>query len=638
LITAAEHNNENTQLHQTVTTKVFTKHKDNRRRQPTSSDMENPSKNMHKLLLIFGIVSILWMSWLYWLEDKPNITPKGKWWYIYNMVSLGGWSTWIIYYTMIKSNRRQTPGPKPHKLWNLLHIVPIVLLNLTITKGLSVKDKGLLWFSAVMVFRYYRTIVTRFFYARYKVASGGPHGSEFDSVDCTVIVPTVGPKGNVVFEDMVVAILWNKSKRLVFSANKFEAQADIETEVKRVIDAFKQGKTSYQKQHSLGAGWDLENVTEIVYTYIDDSNKRKQTYHAIKNLVDTRITIMVDDTAIWHPEFLSATLPAFNDKGVGLVGTHKSVKYIRPVHDSEQMSQWQHYKKAYWAGLWNTIGALYLMRHGYETEASNTADGGVFAVSGRTMLILTAIVKSGKFEEKFLNEYVLKLVFTSLTWLTCWYVPFAGQILGYFKENGLSEQGFGPLLADDDNFITRWVINHGYNIKVQSSPQATITTVLGSVDTFKYIDQCKRWSRTTFRQNPIALFWDRTIWWKWPISVWIVYFPWMYNAALLWDLSAVINFCRSDLYLDSPNGNARLCYLIVFIWLGKLNKTWPWFWEHPRDFFLYFFPIPAYPLFGYYHSWLKVKTAFTCWNNEWSGRNIKKAEQVAGVVSGLMKE
>jgi hypothetical protein len=250
------------------------------------------------------------------------------------------------------------------------------------------------------------------------------------------------------------------------------------------------------------------------------------------------------------------------------------------------------------------------------------------------MAIRTSILKDDKFEKEFLNEYVYKWVFDWLMNLKTWYVPGANHVLAWCKKNGLSENGFGPLRADDDNFITRWVINHGKSVKIQSSPEATITTVLGCVKTFKFWDQCHRWSRTTFRQNPIALFSDRTIWWKWPIGVWTVYFPWLYNFAAFWDPMAVYTFWRSGLYRDSPHGNMRFFYLVLFIWSTKLIKTLPWFLEHPGDFFLFFFPTPACPLFSYVHSGIKIWTAITCFSNEWSGRVFKKAEDDAGVVAG----
>jgi hypothetical protein len=49
---------------------------------------------------------------------------------------------------------------------------------------------------------------------------------------------------------------------------------------------------------------------------------------------------------------------------------------------------------------------------------------------------------------------------------------------------------FGPLNADDDNFITRWAVRNGTDIVIQSGPQATISTTLG--DRQKFLYQCLR--------------------------------------------------------------------------------------------------------------------------------------------------
>ena len=62
--------------------------------------------------------------------------------------------------------------------------------------------------------------------------------------------------------------------------------------------------------------------------------------------------------------------------------------------------------------------------------------------------------------------------------------------------------------------------------------------------------------------------------------------------------------------------------LVVLIWLTKLVKTIPWFWQYPMDFLLYFV-IPAYPTFADWHLLLKLYTAFMFWNLAWSGRKLK---------------
>jgi hypothetical protein len=181
---------------------------------------------------------------------------------------------------------------------------------------------------------------------------------------------------------------------------------------------------------------------------------------------------------------------------------------------------------------------------------------------------------------------------------------------------------WGPLMADDDNFITRWVINHGFDIKMQLIEDATMTTTLGTRP-LKFRNQCKRWSRTTFRQNPIALFVDRTVWWKWPLTCWTTLLPWMYNAALVWDALAVYTLTKTELYRQSSSRGVLSCSLIVFIWATKLVKIIPWFYTYPIDFLLYVV-IPAYPVFVYWHSLLKIYTAFTFWDLSWSGRGLKR--------------
>lgn len=110
--------------------------------------------------------------------------------------------------------------------------------------------------------------------------------------------------------------------------------------------------------------------------------------------------------------------------------------------------------KQYTAGFWNTIGGLYLQCHNFELRASNAADGGVFTVSGRTSLIRTSIVNNRRFTDQYTNEYIL-------------------QCGGLF-------QGVGPVVSDDDNFLTRWATSHGWDVKMQFSEEATITIVLGT--------------------------------------------------------------------------------------------------------------------------------------------------------------
>ena len=500
------------------------------------------------------------------------------------------WTFFLIYDVL----RRPNPPSFLSASRLLCHNIPALFLVGTAAKAEGADDAALVWFVALIIFRYWRTATQIWFWFRYKPAVAGAT-TKLTAADCTVVVPTVGPLGNAVYSEMVAAILVNGPARLIFSTNTNAAEEQVKAVVPAILAEVSAGTSAFQAQNNLGP---MDVVTELVVLNANVSNKRQQVSRAFGN-VETQILASVDDTAIWHPDFLKATLPAFDSDKVGFVGTRKWVKRVpclqrfsklRDPNTSLLATLWNTYR----AGFWNCIGGLYLIRHNMCATSSSAADGGVFCVSGRSSFIRTEIVNNSNFTQAFLNEFVLRI---------CDRFP-----------------GWGPVTADDDNFLTRWVINHGWDIKFQYWEEATMTTILGTYP-LKFPDQCKRWSRTTFRQNPIALFIDRTIWWKWPLTVWITYFPWLYNAALFWDTLAVFTLTRSTLFSESVHQVRLLCCLVGFIWVSKLVKTLPWFWTHPADFFLYFV-IPAYPLFAYWHSCLKVFTAFTFWDLEWSGRKL----------------
>jgi hypothetical protein len=96
------------------------------------------------------------------------------------------------------------------------------------------------------------------------------------------------------------------------------------------------------------------------------------------------------------------------------------------------------------------MGAVYLERHNFETQATNALDGGTFVISSRASMIRTEIVQDATFLPEFLNERF------------------------FF---GL----FGPLNPDDDNFIIRWALRMGYRIKIQHTEAATFETTLGEL-------------------------------------------------------------------------------------------------------------------------------------------------------------
>lgn len=525
-----------------------------------------------------------------------SLTSYLSYWAIKGIVSAAAFcATWspivsFLWISFLIYDIRKTPNAPTFaaSLRLFLHLWPATLFYFAAKIAQNHEDPLLVWFILIVVMRYYRTVVNLYYWFQYEPALPNVN-SKLRSEDCTVISATVGPKDNEVFDQMVSSILFNKPSRLVFSTNTSTATIQVEEALPAIVSALELGKSTYQRENRLHA---TEVSTEILVLCADISNKRRQVVHALK-AAKTAITVMADDTAIWSPHFLKASLPAFADEKVGFVGTKKWVKREPRTYDPRKSwlaNLWSNY----WTGFWNTIGALYLIRHNFEIRATNAADGGVFCVSGRTSLIRTCIIDNDRFQRNFLNEFVLRL--------------------------GERFCGWGPVVADDDNFLTRYIITEGWDVKIQYSDDSTITTSLGKYP--KFLGQCLRWSRTTFRQNPIALFVDRTIWWKWPITVWTTYFPWMLNFALFWDPLMLLLFSHTQLYAASEHPKLLLAGFVGFIWTTKLVKTVPWFWKHPIDFWLYFFPIPAYPLFAYGHSVLKLWTLLTFWDVSWAGRKL----------------
>ena len=311
-------------------------------------------------------------------------------------------------------------------------------------------------------------------------------------------------------------------------------------------------------------------------------NKRVQVCHAMP-YVKTSIVIGVDSTVFWpSTNFLPAILAPFEDPNVGVVGTYKRV--VREPTEFDFRS------------FWNFIGCLYLERHNFEVAATNNIDGGVFVISGRTAAYRTEIFADRAFQREFQNERF------------------------FFRR-------FGPLNPDDDNFITRWVVRQGWRVKFQYSDDAMIQTRVGTYP--RYLSQCLRWVRTTWRSNSASLFTDpfRTslldiVYVQQPWCVYAVYLTSFTNFALFTDIALLYLVCTTS-FADAYGVSFALKCMGAWIFASKLVKPYPHFRRNPVDLLF----LPGYILFGYYHSLLKLYALFTFWNCAWSGRVVEDADE-----------
>ncbi|KAK3299744.1 nucleotide-diphospho-sugar transferase [Chaetomium fimeti] len=311
-------------------------------------------------------------------------------------------------------------------------------------------------------------------------------------------------------------------------------------------------------------------------------SKRGQVALAVPH-IETDITVLLDDHAFWGPRYLETLLYAFEDPLVGLAGTNKRVQRKEGL--------------GLWGRIWNMLGATYLCRHNFEIRATNAVDGGVFVVSGRCSAIRTDILH----HPEFLPHYTNERFFFSM---------------------------FGPLNPDDDNFITRFAVRHGWKIKIQYAEDCVLHTTIGvdAVPHTKFLGQCKRWARTTWRSNLCSLITERSVWACQPYCVYAVYLTSLTNFAAVTDGLLVYLFTKCSAYTTTTFAG-----LVCWILFTKMVKVFDYFRRHPQDIFLF----PVYVSFAYFHSFIKLWALLTFWDCAWCGRNlaqIKVADNDADVI------
>lgn len=191
-------------------------------------------------------------------------------------------------------------------------------------------------------------------------------------------------------------------------------------------------------------------------------NKRRQMARAIPE-VQTKITIFADDDVTWPSRILYWILAPFEDPKMGGVGTCQRLRRAERPNALQR--------------IYNFIGALYLERRNFDCAACTHVDGGVPCLSGRTVAYRTGMLQDEAFTYSFTNE----------SWL-CRY----------------------HLNADDDNFITRWTVSHGWKTYIQYHKEAEVQTTLE--DNPMFFKQCLRWSRSNWRSNLTSMFVERHIW------------------------------------------------------------------------------------------------------------------------------
>ncbi|RDH35685.1 nucleotide-diphospho-sugar transferase [Aspergillus welwitschiae] len=234
-------------------------------------------------------------------------------------------------------------------------------------------------------------------------------------------------------------------------------------------------------------------------------NKRRQMTRAIPE-VRTTITVFADDDVSWPRTVLPWMLAPFekDERFGGVVTCQRLRRAVSPSFSQR---------------IWGFLGALYLERRNFDCAATTHIDGGLPCMSGRTVAYRTDILQNEGFTYGFTNE----------EW---WF--------GKYQLN-----------ADDDNFITRWMVSHGWETFMQYHPEAEVLTTLE--DNPKFLKQCARWSRSNWRSNLTSMFHEKHIWYAHrdgclcPVMNWpFIHGPYSLPASLVNDAVE----CKISLHSD----------------------------------------------------------------------------------------
>ncbi|KAG6059331.1 hypothetical protein E4U13_001155 [Claviceps humidiphila] len=315
--------------------------------------------------------------------------------------------------------------------------------------------------------------------------------------------------------------------------------------------------------HRLAQSLDSPNV-RVLQSSI--ANKRLQVCEALPQ-VTTSITVMADDDVTWPSTMLPWILAPFEDPKMGGVGTCQRVR-------RERSGSWA-------TRAWNWLGAAYIERRNFEISATHKIDGGTSCMSGRTGAYRSEILSSPDFVHGFQNE-------KWRSWI---------------------------LNADDDNFVTRWLVSHQWKTWVQYSPECELETTLENGHKFLY--QCSRWARSNWRSNWTSLVRERHVWRQ----------QWWCTYALHIATFTSLAFAVDPLLLAScwwatagwDLERRRYAFWTQFIFMfafTKVVKLIGLFRRNPSD--IVFLPLSI--AFGYFHGLIKLYALFTLNMTSWGSR------------------
>ncbi|KAI0473900.1 glycosyltransferase family 2 protein [Xylariaceae sp. FL0804] len=322
------------------------------------------------------------------------------------------------------------------------------------------------------------------------------------------------------------------------------------------------GKHTAMKK--LAASLSRPHSVRVLFTPI--ANKRLQVCEALPK-VRTAITILADDDVTWPSTLLPWILAPFQDPRMGGVGTCQRVR-------REPEGNWQ-------TRIFNWLGAAYIERRNFEISATHGLDGGTSCMSGRTGAYRSEILSSHDFLEGFRTERWRQYI----------------------------------LNADDDNFVTRWLVNHQWKTWIQYEPECEVETTLENGAKFLY--QCTRWARSNWRSNYTSLFRERYVLTQQPWCTYAVHIATFTSLAFVVDPLLLLSLWWGTEGWATETRQKWIWAQVVFMFAyTKIIKLVGLFRRQPSD--MVFLPVSI--IFGYFHGLIKLFALLTLNMTSWGSR------------------
>ncbi|RYP19226.1 hypothetical protein DL767_009694 [Monosporascus sp. MG133] len=302
----------------------------------------------------------------------------------------------------------------------------------------------------------------------------------------------------------------------------------------------------------------------VMYTAV--ANKRLQVCEALPE-VKTAITIMADDDVTWPSTLMPWILAPFEDPKMGGVGT---CQRVRREPDGSLSTK-----------IFNWLGAAYIERRNFEISATHNIDGGTSCMSGRTGAYRSEILTSHDFLEGFKTErwrdYILN--------------------------------------ADDDNFVTRWLVSHQWLTWIQYERECEIETTLENG--IKFLYQCSRWARSNWRSNWTSIAREKYVWSQQPWCTYALHIATFTSLAFLFDPLIIYALWWGTEGWELQTRQRLFWAQIIFVFgFTKVVKLVGLFRRHPSDIVY----LPVSVIFGYFHGLIKLYALMTLNMTSWGSR------------------